>query len=176
LLGLAATAISAWAKSRKFGKVAKSRALLDKMIALYDSGVITARPNDYCYTAVINACAYCENDSVEKRDALKIFVSTYKDIADSSRSDLKPNQITFSCALAAIRKLIPPSQERLAAVKAVFKKCREEGMCDIYVLRRLRSTVDENEWTELVGDAIDYADGCFTSSQIPDDWKRNVKW
>ena len=156
--------------------MAKARALLDKMISLHESGVIASRPNDYCYTAVINSCAYCENDSVEKRDALKIFVATYKEITDSSRPDLVPNQITFSCAIAALRRLLSPSQERVRAVKAVFKKCCEEGMCDKHVLLRLRSTVDESEWTEVVDGKVPYTDGFFDPSQIPDQWKRKVKW
>ena len=145
------------------------------MTALNEAGAIRSRPNDYCYTAVINACACCENDSLEKRDALKTFVATYKNITDSNREDLRPNQITFSCAIAAVRKLLAPSQERAAAVKAVFKKCTDEGMCDIHVLRRLRSTLEKNEWKEVVGDEIAFTDAYFDPSQIPNEWKRNVK-
>ena len=176
IITCSAVAISAWSKSRKFGKVAKARAILDKMISLHEAGVISARPNDYCYTAVINACAYCENDSVEKRDALRIFVSTYKEMTNSSRSDLKPNHITFSCSIAALRKLLPPGQERVAAVKAVFKKCCEEGMCDKHVLLRLRSTVDEIEWAEVVDGKIPCTDGHIDPLQVPNQWKSKVKW
>lgn len=47
--------ISAWSKSRKVGKMVRARQVLNKMITLKEQGVVTASPNTYCYTAVINS-------------------------------------------------------------------------------------------------------------------------
>ncbi|KAG7347152.1 PPR: pentatricopeptide repeat domain containing protein [Nitzschia inconspicua] len=168
------SAISAWAKSRKFGKVQRAKALLDKMTLLYEMGKIRARPNDYCYTAVINACALCENDSIEKRDAMKVFVEVYKHIISGSDENLRPNHVTFSCAIGALRRLLPPSDERTAAVKKVFNKCLEEGMCHQNVITRLRSTVDDQVWEQLVGRNIASLDRQIQISDIPSEWRRNV--
>jgi pentatricopeptide repeat protein len=47
--------ISAWSRSRKFGKMNRARQVLDKMIQLQKDGVISASPNAHCYGGVINA-------------------------------------------------------------------------------------------------------------------------
>lgn len=145
------------------------------MTSLYESGRIRARPNDYCYTSVINACAFCENDSLEKRDALRIFVDVYKHMISGNDENVRPNHVTFSCAISALRKLLPPSQDRTAAVKKVFNRCIEEGMCDQNVLRRLRSTLEHDVWEETVGAELAGPEGAIKLSQIPTQWRRNVQ-
>jgi hypothetical protein len=149
--------------------------LLDKMTSMYESGRIHARPNDYCYTSVINACAHCENDTLEKRDALKVFVDAYKFMISSSEPSLRPNCVTFSCAIGALRRLLPHSEERTAAVKKVFARCLEEGMCDHRVLTRLRTAVDEQIWEELVGAEISTTKREIEFCDVPVQWGRNVR-
>jgi pentatricopeptide repeat protein len=167
------SAISAWAKSRKFGKVWRARALLDEMTSLYESGKIRSSPNEYCYTSVINACAFCENDTLEKRDSVKVFTDVYKQVI--SDPNLHPNQATFSCAIVALRRLLPPSPARTDAVKKVFNKCVEQGMCDQNVLKSLRRTIQNKDWEQLMGEYSVTTTGEILYSQLPFQWRCNVR-
>jgi hypothetical protein len=145
------------------------------MSSLYESGKIQSPPNEYCYTSVINACAFCENDTLEKRDALKVFADVYKHVISGRDPNLHPNQATFSCAIVALRRLLPPSPERTEAVKKVFNKCTEEGMCDQNVLRSLRRTVENHVWEQLVGECQATMTGEILHSELPFQWRRNVR-
>ena len=145
---------------------------MNKMKSLYESGVIKSPPNAYCYTAVINACAYAERDSIEKRDALQVFVKTYKEII--SEKGIDPNHITFATALTALRNLLPADEKRVAAVKTVFEKCTEMGMFDHLVARRLQSILDTEQLKGLVGDDKVDEKGVIDLALIPAEWTRNV--
>jgi hypothetical protein len=166
------TAISAWAKSRKFGKAARAKAILDKMKSLYTSGVIKSPPNIYCYTAVINACAYTERDSIEQRDALLVFVTTYKEMMNEK--DIVPNHVTFFTVLTALRTLLPADKKRADAVGTVFKKCIELGMCNQSVTKRLESVLNTKQLKELVGDERVSESGAVNNALLPPEWTKNV--
>lgn len=128
--------ISAWGKSRSIGKSARARRVLNKMIDLHDSGRLDACPNTICYTAVINSCAYCENDDMDKRDALRIAIGTYKDLEKSSHSS--PNHVTYSTLLTALRNLLPISPKRSLAIKDVFLSAITNGYVDQTVVQRVK--------------------------------------
>ena len=142
------------------------------MKVLYSSGVIKSPPNIYCYTAVINACAYTERDSIEQRDALQVFVATYKEMIN--HEDAVPNNVTFFTALTALRTLLPPNDKRADAVATVFKKCIELGMCHPSVTRRLQSVLNTKQLKELVGDHRVNESGVVDNELIPTEWARNV--
>jgi hypothetical protein len=165
-------AISAWARSRKFGKATRARAILTRMIKMFESGEIKAHPNAHCYTAVINSCAHTENDAVEKREALRIAVETYKELCASGYD--RPNQITFSTMITALRNLLPASEKRAAALKTIFSKCIEEGQVAELVLRRLQSAVSREEFKALIGENAVSHDGSIDIEQVPYEWKRNA--
>ena len=83
------------------------------MKSLFSSGIIKSKPNIFIYTAVINACAYTERDSIEQRDGLRIFVSMYKEmISDDS---VVPNHVTFITVLTALKNLLPADEKRANA-------------------------------------------------------------
>jgi hypothetical protein len=143
------------------------------MIELHESGAIPATPNTHCYTAVINSCAYCENDALEKRDALRIAVETYKELTGSDYG--RPNQITFATVITALRNLTPASEKRAAAVRNIFRQCADEGQVSDFVLRRLQSVLNVEQFREAVGDHAVSADGSVDINQIPREWKRNAQ-
>ena len=66
-----------WERTRKFNKTIRGRAILDKILELNKSGDISAMPNNYCCTVVINSCAYSEDDELEKQVALRIAIKSY---------------------------------------------------------------------------------------------------
>eukprot|EP00980_Cylindrotheca_fusiformis_P027747 scaffold22549_cov98-Cylindrotheca_fusiformis.AAC.3 len=167
------SAISAWAKTRKFGKALRARAVLAKMIQMHKSGAIKAAPNTHSYTAVINSCAYCENDTLEKRDALQIAIKTYKELENSEYG--QPNNVTFSTLITALRHLMPASNKRDAAIKTIFHRCAEDGQVTDTILRRLKSTLSASQLQELVGIHAVSPDGQVYIDKVPDEWKRNVR-
>ena len=143
------------------------------MKSLFKSGVIESPPNIYCYTAVINACAYTERDSIEKRDALHVFVSTYKEMINEE--DVVPNHVTFVTVFTALRNLLPADEKRVAAVGTVFEKCTEMGMCDQFVMKRLQSVLNTTQLKELVGDDRVNESGIVNMALVPTEWSRNVQ-
>lgn len=166
------SAITAWAKSRKFGKALRAEAILNKMKSLFNSGVIKSPPNIYCYTAVINACAYTERDSIEKRDALQVFVKTYKGMINEE--DVVPNNVAFATVLTALRNLLPADEKRAAAVKTVFEKCIEMGMCDLLVARRLQLILNIEQLKGLVGEEKIDKSGVINMALLPAEWTLNI--
>ena len=143
------------------------------MKSLHHSKIIITHPNIYVYTAVINACAYTERDSLEKREALQIFVDTYKEMIN--KSDVVPNHVTFVTVLTALRNLLPADERRFAAVGTVFGKCKEMGMCDCHVMKRLQSVLNSEELKSLVGAERLNKHGVVDMAQIPAEWNCNVQ-
>ena len=168
-----ATAISAWAKCRKFGKATRAKAILDKMRSSYVSGIIKSPPNIYCYTAVINACAYVERDSMEQREALKVFLATYKEMVNDE--DVVPNNVTFSTVLTALRNLLPADHKRTDATRRVFQKCVDLGMCNPTVTQRLQSLLNTEELKELLGDERVDGNGAVITERLPEEWSQHVQ-
>jgi hypothetical protein len=168
-----AAAISAWSRSRKFGKAFRAKAILDKMVAMSESGSIKAAPNSYCYTSVINSCAYCIDDSVEKRDSLQVFVDVYKQM--NTVEDMELSHVTFATVLLALRNLLEPGEKRSSAARTVFKKVIEKGLCSVPVLNRLKSVVDGDEFRDIVGRNVVGDNGFIDLQVLPADWTCNVK-
>jgi hypothetical protein len=104
------------------------------------TGLDFAKPNNICYTAVINACAY--SDPLDKRTALKITISTYKALQTSPYDDVRPNSATYVNMLTALRNLLEKSNERDSAVKAVFMDACNNGYADQMLVQRLKCKID----------------------------------
>ena len=168
-----AAAISAWSRSRKFGKASRALSVFDKMVSMNESGAIAASPNSYCYSAVIASCAYCINDSLEKRDSLKIFVDIYKRM--NSDENLELNHFIFSNVLLALRNLIEPGEKRTSAVKSVFKKATEKGLCSGQFISRLRGVLNEDDFRNLVGAEAILPNGFVAIQSLPANWTSNVE-
>lgn len=155
-----------------FGKAARARSVLTKMVDLQKSGGIKARPNAHCYTAVINSCAYSEKDEIEKRAALQIAVETYKELADAE--DGRPNQVFFQTIITAIRNLMPPCDKRAAAVATIFRRCAAEGEVAEVVVKRLQTALSNDQLKTLLGEKAVGNDGNIDLDQLPAGWRRNI--
>jgi hypothetical protein len=180
------SAITAWGKSRQLAKAARARRILDRMIDLHESGRLSARPNTHCYTAVINSCAFCENDASEKRQALNIAIQTYNDLVTSDYG--RPNEVTFANMLTALRNLLPAGVQRTAAIGKIFQSAARDGLVDDFVLRRVQSALTAGELlnmlhfvrsTEADADTADGAsltpDGQVLLDHLPMKWRRNAR-
>ena len=143
------------------------------MTEMKENGEIEASPNTHCYTAVINSCAYAENDAVEKREALQVAIETYKEHCASTTTQDRPNAITFFTMFTALRNLLPASPKRSAAITSIAQTCIEEGQMAEFVLRRLKASLSPTEFRDIVGS--DGHDERIDMSKIPSSWTRNTK-
>ena len=89
--------------------------------------------------------------------------------------DVAPNQVTFATVLTALRNLLPADEKRVGAVATVFGKCKEMGMCDLHVTKRLQSVLDTKQLKELVGDEWVNDNGVINIALLPKEWTRNVQ-
>jgi Pentatricopeptide repeat domain len=187
------SAITAWGKSRRLGKASRGRKILERMIELHHAGVLSAPPTTHCYTAVINGCAYCENDEMDKRHALQIAVQTYKDLQSHRSSSLNqhdashrklpaPNEISYTAFLTAVRNLSSDGVKRAAAIFTVFESAITDGMVSDLVLHKVKAALSPEQLGELLrrngGLTVKEQSGAGLDrnciEKIPDSWRRNV--
>lgn len=129
--------ISAWSRVRCVGKATNARRNLNKMIALQELRRLDTTPNAFCYTAVINACAFCINDEAEKKHAIRIAINTYKELEKTGT----PNHVTYINMLVALQNLLPPSPQRSTAAKDLFENAKRNGFVTLASIERLKCTL-----------------------------------
>jgi hypothetical protein len=147
------------------------------MKAMHESGGIISAPNAHCYTAVINSCAYCVDDATEKKNALGIALSTYKEL-ERTPSHGSPNHVTYAELIGALSNLLPPSDKRTGAIRSVFKRCQETGQVDSLVVRRLQMSLTAAELKETLSscnDSIVSPGGAINVQLIPAEWKQHLR-
>lgn len=165
--------ISAWSRSHSFGKAVRARRVLENMRKSHEAGVIAAAPTTHCYTSVINSCAYCVDDTVEKEDALKIALATYK---ESERSQAgKPNHVTYATMITALMHLLPASPKRLAAIESIFKRCCVTGQVDDLVIRRMETSLTASEKSEVFAENLLTPGGLIRKENLPAEWRSNTR-
>jgi hypothetical protein len=142
------SAISAWARTRAAGKAKRARKLLQLMSEMHRQGKIESPPNTYCFTNVINSCAYCIQEDAEKKGALAIAVQTYKELLKSET--VRPSHVTFSTFLTALRNLLPRGEQRTNAVRRVFETAMECGQVDPLVVQKLQAVLSQQDLVALV--------------------------
>lgn len=164
-------AIAAWSKSRAFGKAQRANDLLCQMRSLAEEGVLDKTPNTHCYTAVMNACAYCVNDTSEKNVSLDIAVKTYK--AFLSDTNAEPSPVAFATFITALRNLVPEGTKRASAVATVLQNAADDGCVNELVLRRVQSAARIEDLSNLLPSLVTQQ-GSVSYAGLPMEWKRNV--
>ncbi len=177
------SAISAWARTRAAGKASRARRLLVRMSQMHADGTIKSPPNTYCYTNVINSCAYCIQEAEEKKISLAIAVKTYKELLKDEK--VKPSHVTFSTMLTALRNLIENDEKRSNAARTVFETAKDCGQVDSLVVQKLQAVLPQKDFQELIpfsahmaenGSGKDRKKGNKVSwaAKIPSEWSKNV--
>ena len=113
------------------------------MISMYKVGEITAAPNAQCFTMVINGCAHCAHDTIEKREAVGIAIKTYKELI--SCKYVKPTSRAFVATVTAIRNLMPQCDKRSAAIASIFQTAVDGGLVSESLLQRVQSSLTEQD-------------------------------
>jgi hypothetical protein len=131
---------------RCVGKAVHARRILSKMMVLQEQRRLDTIPNTFCYTAVINACAYCMNDESEKRNALSIAINTYKELDRAGT----PNHVTYINMLVALQNLLPPSPQRSAAAKDLFQNAMRNGYVSLAAINRIKCTLNHSPIPSII--------------------------
>ena len=85
--------------------------------------------------------------------------------------DIRPDAYTFTIMLSVCANVIPKDnpQLRLENAAMLFHKCCESGHLNDHVLWKLKLTVNESEYYQLVGAGVD-----TKSSDLDPSWSRTV--
>ena len=162
--------IDAWAKSGEKGAARRAEQILNNMISRYEAaGDPDVKPNVHTANAVCNACAFSKNEE-DREEALQIAFRVFDWLAN--QSEMNPDSYTFTILLSVCANLLPREDgvTRFAHARAFFDACREAGYVNDYVLRKLRQTVNEDEFLGLIEYRTD-----VSASGMPPSWTRNAK-
>jgi hypothetical protein len=85
---------------------------------------------------------------------------------------MDPDSYTFTILLSVCANLIPreDGNARFRHAQAFFVACRDAGYVNDYVLRKLRQTVNEDEFLNLIEYRTD-----VSAAGMPSSWTRNAK-
>ena len=162
--------IDAWAKSGEKGAARRAEQILNNMITRYEAaGDPDVKPNVHTSNAVCNACAFSKHPE-DREEALQIAFRVFDWLAN--QSDMSPDSYTYTILLSVCANLLPreDSVTRFAHARAFFESCRDAGYVNDYVLRKLRQTVNDDEYLGLVEYRTD-----TSASAMPPSWTRNAK-
>ena len=162
--------IDAWAKSGERGSAKRAEQILNAMQNNYKhSGDPDIKPNVHTANAVCNACAFTKIES-DRVEALQIAFRVFEWVR--TQTDLNADSYTYTILLSVCANLLPKEDRsnRYAHARAFFENCREAGYVNDYVLRKLRQTVTDEEFFNLV----DYH-GDGSASCMPSSWTRNAR-
>lgn len=126
------------------------------------------RPNTATANAVMNSCAFTKFDN-EKSDALIIAFRVFDWLC--SQRDIGPDAYTYTIMLSVCSNLLPRRDKsaRFSHAQKLFQKCRDSGFVNDYVLRKLRSTVTEEEYMSLVEYRVN-----SSAKNLPNSWTKNA--
>ena len=163
------TVIDAWAKSNDRNSARKAEQILIAMQAQYENtNDEETRPNTTTANAVMNSCAFTKVNS-EKSDALRIAFRVFEWL--QQQRDISPDSYTYTIMLSVCSNLLPrqDTRTRYSHARNLFLKCRESGHVNDFVLRKLRHTVNEEEYMSLVDYRIN-----SSAKNLPSSWTRNA--
>jgi len=118
--------ITAWSRSRSRHKETNANSILQRMIASYRTGNISAKPDVVAFTSLINACAGTAGSAMKQKSALKLAIQTFEQMKNSVEFD-DPNHRTYTSLFKACSKLASDHAERIRLLQVVFVKCCKEG-------------------------------------------------
>jgi hypothetical protein len=128
--------LNCYAKSRLPDKAQRSAYLIQRMNEQHLLGTQEVKADIISYNCLLNACATTEGDSVQRKIALEIALSTFKKLYKSKAFTLTSH--TYSSLLKACGSLIEMNDDRMSLMKTAFRLCCENGQVDRKVLEELQ--------------------------------------
>lgn len=167
--------IDAYAKSGEKGAAKRAEQILNGMQRLYEkTGDPDVRPNVHTANAVCNACAFTKIEE-DRAEALEIAFRVFRWIM--KQKDMQADAYTYTILLSVCANLLPREDRatRFAHARAFLESCIQNGYVNDYVLRKLRQTVTEEEYTSLVGQEYNNNNNHSATNNLPSSWTRNVR-
>jgi hypothetical protein len=141
------TAMGCWAKANVAGSFLKARSMLDRQIALYETGCDSCKPDVYGFTSVIAACAATQGSKKERWTTFGVALDTYQELTQYDDA----NHVTYGTMLKACAKLLPAaSPVRRKWVRQIFRHAVQSGRVGDMVLSRLREAAPPDIFRELM--------------------------
>lgn len=118
------------------------------------------------------ACAFTKVEE-DRPEALQIAFRVFDWLDNIPSHLMEPDAYTYTIMLSVCSNLLP-REDRVARYshgKAFFDKCCQGGYVNDYVLRKLRQTVSEQEYFNLVGPRV-VSSG---TSGLPPSWTKKIR-
>jgi hypothetical protein len=169
-----AIVINAIAKSEKEGKAQRALRTLRRMEKLHQAGELSARPNRFVYTAVLQSCALrADLTDRDKRKALDTAIFTLEELMVSQYAS--PNHVTYGTFFKACASLLPEDDEvRRNIILPVFTQACNHGQVDRTVLKNLRIATSPALYEEILAGVVPKGSRII-EKDLPRSWRRNVQ-
>ena len=158
--------IDYWAKTQSInGHYLKARDVLDRQIAMHESGVRKCRPDVTGYTSVIAACASTYGPKKEKRRAFDLAHKTFIESCKNRFS--QPNDVTYGLMFKAVGRLLNRADEKDRYARTLFNLCCGDGCLGEMAFFRMREAASPELLLELTKNR--------PYGELPQEWKRKVR-
>jgi hypothetical protein len=167
--------LSAWSKSSSFDKAERALGVLRRMERQVALGNRRVTLDEHAYSLVINACAFSNASKETELEAFRIAVTVFDEALNSKH--ISPEPLTYGWFLQACGRLRVPPEVKVGHQIRAFLRCCRDGLLTDFVLTRLRGSVSETLFDELVLTAC--ADrrkpkSGLAASDLPPSWSRNT--
>lgn len=139
------TVMDTWAKSKEPHKAARTRKMLDQLLHTFKvTGKSNIKLSHIPFNTVLNACAFSSlgTSKEERREALQIAVSTYKEMQEEG---IDSDTVTYGNMIKCLGNLMPKGDIRTRMALKVFERCCEEGLVGKLVWNEIRRVVPTSE-------------------------------
>ncbi len=159
-----------YAKSRLPDKAQRAAYLIQRMNEQHQVGKQDVKADLISYNCLLNACATTEGDTLQRKIALGIALTTFKKLYQSKTFTLTSH--TYSSLLKSCGSLIEMGDDRISLMKTAFRLCCENGQVDRKVLEELQRALPSELCNQLLRGYV--IDDKPDVAAIPFGWKRNV--
>lgn len=127
--------LSAVSKSTGSEKAKTALDVMERMKKQIQQGNPDVAIDEHHYSLAINACAFSNADVESEAEAFKIAASLFDEVVISSV--LEPSSLTYGWFLQACGRLRVSDAMKNPYIERAFCLCRDEGLVNDFVLRRL---------------------------------------
>lgn len=117
----------------------------------------------------MKACATPTENKEEKALALQIAASTFNSLSLPS-TGLRPNSITYTSMIHALKNLIEDPLERTQAITGIFQQCCKDGCINQSMMNILAKATTEEQFKSITG----YSSDKKTINELPSAWSRRM--
>ena len=115
----------------------------------------------------MKACATPTENKEEKALALQIAASTFNSLPATG---LRPNSITYTSMIHALKNLMEDPLERTQAITGIFQQCCKDGCVNQSMMNILAKATTEEQFKSITG----YPSDKKNINELPSAWSRRM--